>query len=73
TPAAGFAVRCRCVVFVAAEKRDYAEHSAFRQQFLQNFFLPVSTAILCTTAHCCPATLVAAAFAARFVLRGGEY
>ncbi|WP_231582320.1 hypothetical protein, partial [Cupriavidus sp. SHE] len=32
--------------FVAAEKRDYAEHSAFRQQFLQNFFLPVSAASL---------------------------
>ncbi|WP_197497474.1 hypothetical protein, partial [Cupriavidus sp. D384] len=60
--------------FVAAEKRDYAEHSTFRQQFLQNFFLPVSAANprnpnpLLT-----PQTLVVAAFAARFVLRGGEY
>ncbi|MCM2209672.1 hypothetical protein MYF61_29085, partial [Klebsiella quasipneumoniae] len=25
--------------FVAAEKRDYAEHSTFRQQVSQNFFL----------------------------------
>ncbi|WP_237718221.1 hypothetical protein, partial [Cupriavidus sp. BIS7] len=32
----------RCVAdvssFAAAEKRDYAEHSAFRQQFAEDFF-----------------------------------
>ncbi|WP_291455392.1 hypothetical protein, partial [Cupriavidus sp.] len=70
-PALPFAV----AALFSSQRRNEIMQSIqrFVNSFCRTFFLPVSAAILCTTAHCRPATLVAAAFAARFVLRGGEY